>query len=407
MHNFLLILVILFIPAIALAGPNITGVSGTVTHGSTITISGTGFGTKSNPAQTVSAAPLAWDIVSEQYVGGVNKNAYAGLTDGSSLNTTGGGKVWQDIQGGDATVRYSTSRAQRNPHITAHYAVYNESSSYLKLWLGRLVYPGGDLFPPATQKCFYLSFYRKVKNPTQSQGGGDGSCKILRATSVHSPDVSGFAILSHMLYGTYYTSTGEGITSWVDAGNETDWVRWEIYLDANRKWFDVYKNGHYHQGSWSSVPGNLEMRPAADWRFTIPGKSGYEFNVPPADFPAGDGLDAALFGYDDGHSLSGGQEIDMGEIYFDNTPARVEISSQSTWNDSPGNVSLHREVQGRLLSWSTNTIFMAVNQGTFAGGNNAYLYVIDSDGNVNQNGYPIIFGADTSPPAAPTGLAVQ
>lgn len=44
------------------AAPTISGLSGSVAHGGAITITGTGFGTKSQ------AAPLVWDIASEQFV---------------------------------------------------------------------------------------------------------------------------------------------------------------------------------------------------------------------------------------------------------------------------------------------------------------------------------------------------
>lgn len=398
------------------AAPAITNVSGTLAHGNPITIAGSGFGIKNNATQSVPAAPIVWDVTSEQFVGGVNKDAYHGFQDGSNINT----QIWQHVNASydeAVKVRYSTSRPQRNPFVQAHYASYDplQQEAGMKLCLGMPWYPNGSEIPPGTQKRFYLSFYRKLKNGLGSVGSDDGSGKLLRVRSANSPNLSGFAAVTHSQYGTY--SPSRAISSWVDAGPETDWVRWEMYLDANKKWFDVYKNGHYQQGIWSSVPGNLEQRPAADWRFNKPGKSGYEFDPPLAEFPAGDGLQASLFGYDDGHGTSLGQEIDMGEIYYDDTQARIEISDQPAWDDSPSSTA-HSEVQGRLLSWNSNQISFNLYQGGFNTGSAAYVYVIDSDGNVSDSsaavgnqGYPIIIGSgegsDTTAPNTPSGLSVS
>ncbi|MEK6657594.1 MAG: hypothetical protein AABY58_09150, partial [Nitrospirota bacterium] len=38
-------------------------------------------------------------------------------------------------------------------------------------------------------------------------------------------------------------------------------------------------------------------------------------------------------------------------------------------------------------AWSDTSITITLNQGSLANFNNAYLYVIDADGNVNTNGY--------------------
>jgi hypothetical protein len=59
---------------------SISGASGTWTHGNTVTISGSGFGTKTT------AAPNLFDRVD-------NISAYAAVTDGQTI-PTGGGYPW-------------------------------------------------------------------------------------------------------------------------------------------------------------------------------------------------------------------------------------------------------------------------------------------------------------------------
>jgi hypothetical protein len=91
-----------------------------------------------------------------------------------------------------------------------------------------------------------------------------------------------------------------------------------------------------------------------------------------------------------------------GEVYVDDifiqldTEARVEIGDKSTWN-----ACTKREVQVPI-SWNSSTIQARVNQGSFSNGETAYLYVVDSNGNVNNQGYIVTIGGenivDNSPP---------
>lgn len=86
------------------------------------------------------------------------------------------------------------------------------------------------------------------------------------------------------------------------------------------------------------------------------------------------------------------------DIYLDNTWARVMIADASTWA-----ASTHKEPQ-IPSAWSVSNITVTVNSGTFTTGQQAYLYVVDSTGAVNSNGYPITIGSsgggsgDTTPP---------
>ena len=53
-----------------------------------------------------------------------------------------------------------------------------------------------------------------------------------------------------------------------------------------------------------------------------------------------------------------------------------------------------------------------LNTGSFTNGQIAYLYVVNADGTVNANGYPLTIGdgapaIDTTPPANPTGIYIN
>jgi hypothetical protein len=369
------------------SGPLITAVSGEIRHGGRIVITGTGFGMKSNNSQAIPAAPLIWDTTSEQYVGGTNRNAYGRLKDEDNVNT----QIWRLIQNlGGQTARYSTSRPHRNTNVTAHY-----TANGTKLTLGEPRDPNGGE-PPSTQKRFYISFYRKLKNGAGLPGGGDDSTKILR---IDSPNLEliGTDFLAHSGLGLKNSDHSAFVAS-ISAGSETGWIRWEVYVDVNKQWFDAWKNGHYHLGRRSGI-GSFELRPASDWRFRA-GVDSYQYDAP--NLSNGSPIWPALFGYDDGHAgVSIGQEIDLGEIYYDNTPARVELSDQATWSDAPTN-RLSREVQGRLLTWNNNQISLMLYQGSFASLAGKYLYVIDANGIANSRGFALTVGG--SLPAAPSML---
>jgi hypothetical protein len=110
-------------------------------------------------------------------------------------------------------------------------------------------------------------------------------------------------------------------------------------------------------------------------------------------------------GVDSGGNSPQAQTSYIDDIYIDNTFQHVVIGNASTYS-----ASTHFEVQPPT-SWSATSAAVTVNQGSFANGASAYLYVKDSTGAVNSNGYSITFGSggggDTTPPNAPSGLSVS
>jgi hypothetical protein len=81
-------------------------------------------------------------------------------------------------------------------------------------------------------------------------------------------------------------------------------------------------------------------------------------------------------------------EFLWGDIYFDDSLARVVISDSSTFDPFGGSYTNHYEVQN-IQSWSNSSVTFKANPGSFTSGQTVYLYVIDSNGNVNTSGYPI------------------
>jgi len=89
----------------------------------------------------------------------------------------------------------------------------------------------------------------------------------------------------------------------------------------------------------------------------------------------------------DTEAAGGGGPIDayiyLDDFYFDTTQARVEIGNASTWSGCTW-----REIQ-RPTAWSSSSVMIVVNEGGFNSLSGKYLYVVDSSGNVNANGYAL------------------
>jgi len=93
------------------------------------------------------------------------------------------------------------------------------------------------------------------------------------------------------------------------------------------------------------------------------------------------------------------------DTYISFTQARVMIGDASTFSGST-----HREIQ-IPTAWSDNSIIVNINQGSYTSGTTAYLYVVDANGDVNTNGYPITINQDdpddNTAPAKPSGVSIQ
>lgn len=102
--------------------------------------------------------------------------------------------------------------------------------------------------------------------------------------------------------------------------------------------------------------------------------------------------------YDAYHRGGGGAySVLTDDCYISYTRARIILSDSSTWSTS---VASHRELQ-LPTAWSTTSITATVNMGSFTTGT-AYLYIVDSNGLVS-NGYAITLGGTEGTPTVTGG----
>jgi hypothetical protein len=89
-------------------------------------------------------------------------------------------------------------------------------------------------------------------------------------------------------------------------------------------------------------------------------------------------------------------------IYIDNTPARIMLGDNSDYDSC---TIMEPQIP---VSWSNNTISCLINLGAFPDTGNAYMFIINSEGQRNSPGFPITIGGTVNqPPAKPQNLQVM
>lgn len=163
----------------------------------------------------------------------------------------------------------------------------------------------------------------------------------------------------------------------------------------------INKNGKaYYDGiNIHNYVGNVPPPPAFDATKTDGYPAGYTVNYGSTWYKAIQGSAKPVVPTDTAYWTKApyGYEINThlqyGDIYIDNSWARVEIGDASTYS-----ACTHREIQVPI-TWGTDGIEFKVNQGSFPDLATAYIYVVDENGYVS-NGKAIQFeksGAVTPP----------
>ena len=135
-------LLILLLPSIALAAPGDLVVNQSITHGGTISISGTGFGTKSP------AAPLVWDSGASDVGMSTYYDAYqpTAAQQGSAYNIQYREVGYRDVEGPHDRANY---------YITGAHAMNEADDTFTR---GGTVAFGLNM----TSQEYYISYYYRV-----------------------------------------------------------------------------------------------------------------------------------------------------------------------------------------------------------------------------------------------------
>lgn len=356
----ILSMILILLPQKLHAAPVVNGITGNITNGSTINISGTSFGSGPNV------------VIFDDFEKGANN---ATIATGSSSAQIGG---WSLVEGSPKysnSAKVSGSMAFRADmslgwiqRVTASLPT-NTTKYFYSYWV---YMPATDAWPGAGNSAgINWKFIWFVMN-TDLQGGFDHPVMLGQAGDTN---FSGFNCSGN---------PPTAVSAWLDGFNMTkgSWKRvWgytHIATNGKMQIWDLTSNGVHtalNQGMNTSSATNVNyVKLNAYGRTTS--------NCHPM--------------FDDVYIATG-----------ENALARIEIGNNSIYNSCTKLTIL------TPTAWSSTSISAKVWQGAFSSSDQAYLFVVDSSGSVSA-GYPIKFGAstssdvssDTTAPAKPTGVSL-
>lgn len=356
--------------------PSVLETSGTLENGSTVDISGAGFG-------NMNGSMITWDDFESQLAGSPIMSAspkvgptYHTYSNNILGNSTGISFSADRGHSGNESAKIDwTAAGSRNASFGwGGQGPY--SSLYISYWR-YMNYPNQILPTTTNHKQFYIFGTESGPTPQAiSYVPAGGQAWGISNNNGAIPTAGGFQYVNGVNYGI--------AKDWIHTINT--WNRWEYWIKLNTtltctmgtdcdgqrtEWIDAQQYFADLKYQWTNNAGRYQ-----------------EFNLGTM------------------HGQSGSP--DVGQAYFDDlyiatTQARVEIGDAATWNTCN-----HREIQ-IPVSWTDSLIQIKINQGTFPLNIPVYLYVVDSNGNVNANGYQLslIDSSNMTAPAAPNGLFVQ
>lgn len=324
------------------AGPSVSGVIGNLNHGTSATISGSGFGNKSN------AAPVKWD------------NFESGAL-GAPLSTNGWIHYWNNTwpMFSNARAYAGTQSAHTDMPMapdnfnTAGLRNLNTLQLYLSCQFRWERIAGNYADGP------FIKLLRANANPefyhSRPRFYSTQRLRIPEHESGISPDQTISPVPNDIqITGTHSLVEGQ-------------WNRLEVYYKfsdpagaangALQTWVNLGRNANYTSAVTRGTDSISSTRVIDN--FLLP------------------------FMADRLHNVHLRLYVD--DVYVDTTQARVEIGNASTWE-----ACTQREIQ-IPSSWSTNAITVTINRGAFSPGSQVYLYVVDANGNYNSDGYPLQF----------------
>ena len=376
MKELSIVLVLLLVPSVAFGqGPTVTGHSGILSAGGTITVTGSDFGVK-DPVPPVlfddfeshadgfvygtgwnydeSSVPAPWD--SWWYSGDATSDIYRPvLTVIDSLQAEGRGKCLEIRHPSPRNVAYMVKNFPRTGMVYLDLdmkkATYGNAQELAnsKTWK---ICQGGDI----TRSIFFA----------QQCGGSHGDIR---------PSVPGT-----LLDLTPWDVNMREPNTFTE-GRFREWTGWQV----------VYRE--------SSAMRTLDAYAKNYWNCEVAGE-GLFYDKP---------TDTAPYWFDS--LIIGGQEASSGygdcfaspdagiysfydHIYLDTTWQRIEIGDAPVYDDCT-----ERTIQ-IPTSWIGDSISFTVRTDQFADGQDAWVFVVDEN-NVPSAGYPLVVNASTDQPGVP------
>jgi len=347
-YQFILIYILIATSALpTYAAPAITNVTGNITHGNSVTISGSGFGNHAD-YNNLSDTWQSKDFLNFRFKDFEDNTIES---DGFELNTNG----WTTQAGGSGIgTRYGRCQYVDTRLIALSAANYGSTGTW------------------------FTSFYFMSPGITS-----DG--KFFRQYLGDNSSVDNYYL------ATGNPSNGTELRGFSECGaSGTEWGTSTSMQDGTWKRVDVLavaSTGNLAVTTWLN---GVQQWTHSDWGANLTySPNGHSVDICNMIEEAS----GAYFAYDD--------------IFIDYTQARVEIGNASTWNAC---THKEIQIPQTWNS-NGQSIAATINRGSFGATDSVWVYVVDSTGAVNSTGYPITFGSggggDTTPPSSPSGLSVS
>ncbi len=354
-----------FSATIANAQPVITSVGGSVTDGGSVTISGFGFGNGPNI------------VVFDDFEGGVTNQAIdLNATVGRWTESVSGREPLYDSRAhsGSHSMRAVDSRENgRYPNTPIRQFKLNFSDAtelFLSYWIK---VPAGYNFPGSN---------------TAGQLPTSGNCSTFKMTWVFDGDTetaNDDVVMPTQICGGFVVGGNAGGPNvWIKKSwwRFDTWQRITVWLKANES--DPLANGFFEWQVVRDGSGIISEDLRTDRPVFRSMNPPYRWNWINIAGWAGNGESGWWT-----NSL-----VVMDDIYFAagaNARARVEIGDAPTYRSSK-TLALTTPT-----SWVDGKIVTTIRRGSLANYKNAYLYVIDAQGNINANGYSLCPDCPKSP----------
>ena len=332
----------------------ITGISGILTSGSTLTISGSGFGTK-NPAK-----PLVW---ADFEAGNMNPSPLGQLS------------TWYDSQ----NMGYTTSGCDNGSGCVT--ATGSCGACTIGVFYNSFSSPGQKSY---VYKKFKMDFAITDTSQNWKQMRLWPTTGLGYTPDLHFSPGDGTLLVEGLPVpgGGYYISPLSAVRFPANT-----WLSEEFLLKGSTQGntdglFEILHNNSLANPPQSYADNFMTSNasyPAymAYW-YVVHGVSANSSTWSPA-YPAG------------------GIHIWADDIYVDTTWSRVMVCNASTYSAC---TNLTPQIPS---AWSDTSITVTLHQGQLPNLNKMYLYVFDSNGNVNTNGFPLC----ATCPGPPLSLNVQ
>lgn len=200
--------------------------------------------------------------------------------------------------------------------------------------------------PIRTRNELFVSWWYR---PSMSPSAQDGSNKFIRVWD--SADGEGTRISWTQMHLT--------------CGNDTTWGNW---------------NGKINEWNHHAIHINLNNNNVKTW---INGGLVHNGKCTKSSAHQTSPLHVAIIGFDHGSEGYKTMTTAIDDIYISSSPARVEVSADSTWS-----ATMPKEVLP-ITSWTNTKIVAKPVYGKIKLSNNMYIYVIDEQGRVNSQGMKV------------------